>query len=227
MPPIFVLVKPQMGENIGATARAMHNFGIKELRIVAPRDGWPNPKALDMAANAKEITEKAEIFDDLESAIADCQYVLATSARRRDINKPGYAPEQATQQQKGKTAILFGPERSGLTNEDVALADALIHIPVSPDNPSLNIAQAAVIIAYNWFQAEVIENIEEMQDLADKEALHGMFDHLEQSLDKSGFFKTNELKSTMWRNIRAMFQRAELSPQEVQTLRGIISALTR
>lgn len=229
--PIIVLVAPQLGENIGAAARAMGNFGLSELRIVTPRDSWPNPAAQAMAAHAAGIVDNATIFDSLEEAIGDCRRVYATSARLRDMNKPvvtarafgeEYDPEM-------KTAILFGRENSGLNNDEVTQAHALLHIPVDESCPSINLAQAVILVAYEWFQAQqehpLVTN--ENDAPAPMHELEGFFTQLESALDTVNFWKVMDKKPRMTRNIRNLFLRAEPTDQEVQTLRGIVSALRR
>lgn len=263
--PVFILVNPQMGENIGAVARAMMNFGLRELRLVAPRDGWPNPAAEAMAAHGLPIIENVKIYPTTRDAIADLHYVYASTARDRRIPKPQLTPRDAAQdglQRAGAgqgVGILFGPERSGLANEDIALAHAILTIPTDERNSSLNIAQSAVVIAYEWWveamESEKNEGAGEAWpaghaspeqaerrpcDLqkanrgakqsslpASQEQMHLFFDHLESSLDKTYFFKQAEKKPTMWRNLRATFLRAELSEQEVNSLRGMLSALEK
>lgn len=222
MPQISIILhSPQMGENIGAAARAMLNFGCEDLRIISPRDGWPNEKALDMAAHAKQVVENAKIFATTEEAITDLDFVYATTARNRDMDKPTVAPAQI--ELVGKTGILFGPERSGLENKDISLADKIISIPVSDKCPSLNLAQAVGIVCYELFKKPL--QIAK-RELASKQEFVSMVAHLEQLLDERGFFQVAEKKPNMLQNIQNMLMRAEFSPQEVRTMRGIIRSLS-
>lgn len=245
----IILVNPQMGENIGAAARVMKNFGMTDLRLVAPRDGWPNQKAVDMAAGGADIVHAAQVFETTADAIADCQLVYATTNRDRYMSKDVVTPRElfVSPVTSLRTAILFGPERTGLTNEDVALSDAILTIPVNPEYPSLNLAQAVALVAYEWFQklewekkrgqeAEsfsrqqgvrpIAEERGQNMNLATKADLHGLFNQLEAALDAGNFWKAVEKKPIMWRNIRSTLQRARLTVQEVQTVRGIIRCLT-
>ncbi len=246
--PEIILVEPQLGENIGTAARAMANFCLASLRLVNPRDGWPNEMAVKAAAGANEIIENAKLFDTIDAAVADLNYVIATTARPRDMAKHVLTPERAIQEihkrtkEEQKVGILFGRERVGLKNHEVALADAIVMAPVNPDFASLNIAQAVLLIGYEWYKQQ--ENITIGRETefdgpgilgmnyrasrpVTKSELIGFFDHLEQELDTSGFFKPVEKKSIMVQNIRNMFQRMEATEQEVRTLRGIVSSLTR
>lgn len=228
IPPAIILVEPQMGENIGAVARAMLNFGVTELRLVSPRDGWPNPKATEMAKHASSVIEGAQVFDSTEAAIADLHYVAASTARRRDMAKESILPREAATMLASlseKSGILLGPERSGLANHDVVLADAIVTIPVDDQYPSINLAQAAGILCYEWYsqQASAPEKSEQMQ--ASKDELLGFFEHLESSLDQASFFRTQEKREGMIHNIRNIFQRAKLSSQETSTLRGVVRSL--
>ena len=228
--PIIVLVAPQMGENIGAAARAMGNFGLSELRVVNPRDGWPNEAAQAMAAHAREIVDNATIYETLDDAIADCQQIYATSARLRDMNKSTVtAREFATSCDSAlKTAILLGRENSGLTNDEVAKAHKLLTIPVDESCPSINLAQAVVVVAYEWFQAQQPDNQFSYRDEppAPLQELEGFITQLESELDSANFWKVEDKKPRMLRNIRNLFLRSEPTTQEVQTLRGILSALS-
>ncbi len=246
--PIAVLVNPQLGENIGTAARAMANFGLHEMRIVDPRDGWPNEKARATASGADWIIDGAGVHWTLEEALADVNYVYATTARPRGMIKEVITPEQAGHDMRArvargeKVAVLFGRERTGLTNDEISMADVIVTAPVNPAFASINIAQAVLLLGYEWFkeQAETLgQQTPELPALegpglqtpdtrpATKEELYGLFDHLERELDASGFFKTEDKKPGMMRNIRNLFGRAELTEQEVRSLRGIISSLTR
>jgi tRNA/rRNA methyltransferase len=234
---VVVLVEPQLGENIGAAARAMLNFGLTEMRIVKPRDGWPNYKAINTASGAHAILDEAKIFDTTEDAIADLHAVYATTARVRDMVKPVLTPRDAAGSLKTaisdgrRCGILFGQEKFGLSNEDVALADSLIIVPTNPDYSSINLAQAVLLTSYEWFQAGAPGKIEDLTRKAAQPAtrreLHDFFDHLESELDECGFLHPPEKRPRMVRNIRNIFTRANLTDQEVRTLRGIIVGLTR
>lgn len=231
--PIVILVHPQMGENIGAVARAMSNFGLKHMRLVSPRDGWPNPKAAEMAAGAKYLIEAAEIYEDFGSAVADLQWLYATTARTRDMEKqvliPGAAMRQlAAQTSKGlRAGLVFGPERSGLENEDIAQCHSLVTIPTAPENRSLNLAQSAVILGYEWWQAQSQPGavLRTLPGIAPHEEWQGMFDQLEGYLDASGYFRVAQKKPVMWQNLRNMLQRSAMSPQELRTFRGMLRSL--
>lgn len=246
--PVAVLVNPQLGENIGTAARAMANFGLHELRLVDPRDGWPNEKALTSSSGANWIIENAAVHETLAGALKDVNYVYATTARPRGMIKEVITPEQAGHDMRArvgrgeKVALLFGRERFGLSNDEVSLADVIVTAPVNPAFASINIAQAVLLMGYEWFkdQAESLgQQTPELPALegpglqtpdtrlATKEELYGFFDHLERELDIAGFFKTEDKKPGMLRNIRNLFSRAELTEQEVRSLRGIVSSLTR
>jgi tRNA/rRNA methyltransferase len=231
--PAIILVAPQLGENIGAAARGMLNFGLTDLRIVNPRDGWPNPKAVDMSKGAKEVIRSAEIFSSLKDATHDITKLYATTARPRDMVKKVYNAKQTAcdiHENDGKSAIMFGPERSGLNNDDITLADAVSIIPVSPVYTSLNLAQAVNIMCYEWFVAKNDENegkSEDSDSLSTKQDIANLFEHLESELDKTDFFKIKDKRPKMVRNIRNIFSRNNLTEQEVRTLRGIIKSLTK
>jgi tRNA/rRNA methyltransferase len=231
----IILTRPQMGENIGAAARAMANFGLRDLRLVAPRDGWPNPKASDMAGRALDIVDDAKLFATAPEAVADCQFVLATTARERAMNLPVLDVREAAAELEARAArgercaVLFGPERTGLENEEVTLANAVVTIPVAPEYPSLNLAQAVVVVAYEWMmaQAELSRAIPQQEEApATREQLNGLFGHLETALDTVNFWRIPAKKEIMWRNIRAGLTRAGLTAQEVATWRGIVKALS-
>ncbi len=233
--PAVVLVRPQMGENIGAAARAMFNFGLSELRLVAPRDGWPNDKAETMAAGAAEVVHAASVFPDTRAAVADCTFVVATTARNRDLSKPVMTPARAAEEMRDrhqageKVAYLYGAERSGLDNEDVALADVLVTIPANPRFASLNLGQAVLLLSYEWMKTA--DETPPMQldrrghVPASRDDLVHLFDHLEDVLTHSGFLRPPEKAPVMMRNIKAMLMRGAFSDQEVRTLRGIIKSL--
>lgn len=230
--PAIILVRPQMGENIGAAARAMANFGLSELRLVAPRDGWPNPKASDTAGKAINLIDDATVHTDVPAAVADCQFVLATTARDRVMNLPVLEVREAMQQLRAriargeKCAVLFGPERTGLENEDISNANAIVTIPVAPEYASLNVGQAVVVCAYEWFMAAADEIAPtENHIAAPREQLLGLFSQLETALDAVNFWRVPEKKEIMWRNIRAALTRADMTEQEIATWRGVVKAL--
>lgn len=235
--PAVILAQPQLGENIGAAARAMKNFGLTDLRLVAPRDGWPNERATVMAAGATGILEQARVFPTVREALADLQLVYATTARERGVAKPILTPAEAAGRLRAaaasgtKTGLLFGAERAGLDNEDLSLADALITIPTA-EFASLNLGQAVLLTGYEWFKssdatpAEYIDH-RPLSQPASREDLTNLFDHLEEELQKAGFLYPPDKKPPMVRNIRAMLQRAQLTDQEVRTWRGIIVALVK
>tara|TARA_B100001123_G_scaffold412894_1_gene510691 strand:+ start:1444 stop:2145 length:702 start_codon:yes stop_codon:yes gene_type:complete len=224
----IILVRPQMGENIGAAARVMMNFGYSDLRIVAPRDGWPNPKAEAMAAGGLPVIEAAQVYEDVSTALADCQYAVALTARSRELELPAYTPREwsGLAEKPQRLAIVFGAERSGLENEDIAQCNAIIHIPVAPEYPSLNLAQAVAVICYELATAEPVAP-SQAAEVASKAELQGFFDQLEAGLNDRNFWKVAEKKPAMWRNIRAIFQRNIYTSQEIRTLRGIIASLQR
>ncbi len=234
--PSIVLVEPQLGENIGTAARAMLNFGLTDLRLVRPRDGWPSEKAARAASGADSVVNGARLFETTEAAIADLQHVYASTARTRDMRKTVVTVHKAAADMRAFVAagescgILFGPERAGLNNEDVALADTLLSVPLNPAFSSLNIAQAVLLIAYEWFcggDDTPAESFDEGRTgPAEKAHLIALFEHLESELKAGGFLYPPEKAPVMVRNIRNMLQRAHLTDQEVRTWRGVIKALT-
>ena len=233
--PAVVLVDPQLGENIGMVARAMLNCGLHELRLVRPRDGWPNPAAESAASGAEAVLASARLFDSTEAAVADLQRVYASTARSRDQLKPVVTPRQAAAEMRAAMArgarvgLLFGPERSGLVNDDVALADAALSVPLNPAFSSLNLAQAVFVVGYEWLLAGVEPPARELPlgdtRPATKAELVNFFERLEAALDETGFLYPPEKRPAMVLNLRSLFQRAELTEQEVRTLHGIITAL--
>jgi len=234
--PAIILSDPQLGENIGAAARAMANFGLADLRLVRPRDGWPNPKAEAMAAGATAILENARVFATVEKAVAGLHYLVATTARDRAMAKPVLTPAEAAARLRSASlggqdaGILFGGERSGLTNDEVALADEVVTIPTAAFS-SLNLAQAVLLIGYEWFgtaDRTAPEAIDHGAGLpAPREELFLLFGHLEDELEKGGFLYPPGNRPGMIRNLRSILHRAKLTDQEVRTLRGAIVALTR
>ena len=235
--PIVVLVEPQLGENIGAAARAMANFGLSRLRLVKPVQGWPNEKARVMAAGADRVLEATRLFDTLDAAIGDCNFVLATTARHHDQAKPvidatAAAAEMAPRVAAGEAvAIVFGRERNGLENHEVALADRIITLPVNPAFASLNLAQAVVIVAYEWFKlsgyGELPFTTPEKSPPAPKQQLDAFFADLERELEKVEFFRPEEKRGTMAINLRNIFQRMTPSRQDIRTLHGVIQSLVQ
>lgn len=235
--PAIILCEPQLGENIGTAARALANFGLWDLRVVNPRDGWPSERAVAAASRADHVIAKVRIFDSVEAAIADLSLVYATTARRRDMQKEVLGPEVASQRMGAHIAtgagagLLFGRERWGLYNEEVALADAIVTLPVEPAFASLNIAQAVLLMAYEWRrQSEGGSELPfsgGLNETAPRDELLGLFGHLETTLDRTGFFKTEDKRPTMVTNLRAIFARANLTSQEIRTLRGVISSIDR
>jgi tRNA/rRNA methyltransferase len=234
--PVIVLSHPQLGENIGAAARAMANFGLTELRLVAPRDGWPNERATAMAVGASYILDSARVFDDLKEALGDVQLVFATTARERGFAKPIHTPDSAAKALREaiargeKTAILFGNERTGLENDEVSFANAVITIPTNPDFSSINLGQAVLLAAYEWFKSgdetpAVRLDHGPLAKPATREEMIQLFEHLEGELLTNGFLYPPNKADAMIRNIRAMLSRADFTHQEVRTLRGIIVSL--
>lgn len=237
VPPAIVLVETQMGENIGAAARAMANFGLRDLRLVKPRDGWPNERARAAASRGDAIIDEVRLFDTLAEAIADLELVFATTARSHDIAKEVESPAVAAQslmasaREGVKTGVVFGREKWGLTSDEVGACDRIVTIPVDPIFASLNIAQAVIIVAYEWRRVVLGDAAwtpfleKERSPLATKHDVFAFFDHLEGALDKVEFFRPEHKRQTMVRNLRQIFQKARLSEQEVRTLRGVVAAL--
>jgi tRNA/rRNA methyltransferase len=232
--PVVVLVEPQLGENIGAAARAMANFGLSRLRLVKPRQAWPNPQARMLAAGADRVLEGAELFDSLEAAIADCTLVLAATARAHDQAKPVIDAAEAARQMAppvgaGETvAVMFGRERYGLEGHEVGLADRIITFPVNPAFASLNLGQAVLIVAYEWFKLTgtgLPFETPNRSPLAGKEQLLAFFNTLEGELEKIEFFRPPDKRATMQINLRNIFQRMELTQQDIQTLHGVVNAI--
>ena len=231
--PVVVLVNPQLGENIGAAARAMANFGLAHLRLVDPRDGWPNETARANAAKADHIIDNVTVFDTLEEALADLQFVFATTARQREMLKPVRGPREAAATLRARhgagerTGIIFGRERWGLESVEVALADEIVTFPVNPAFASLNIAQAVLLMSYEWLAtADPDLPVHEPPSIpASKDELYGLFDHLEGALDAMNYFRPPHKRATMVENLRNMFTKAALSRQEIHALRGMVATL--
>jgi tRNA/rRNA methyltransferase len=232
--PAIVLVRPQLGENIGTAARAMLNCGLDDLRLVRPRDGWPSDKAMAAASGADRVLDRARLYPGIEAAIADLVHVYASTARPRDMVRREVTPRHAAAEMRRHLAagepcgILFGPERTGLLNDDIALADTVLTVPLNPAFASLNLAQAVLIVGYEWFTATAAPNLERLRTgrsrLAGKEQLVAFFDHLEAELDRNGFLRNAEKRPSMVRNLRNLFQRAQCTEQELRTLHGVVTA---
>ena len=246
--PAIVLVKPQLGQNIGMAARAMANFALSDLRLVAPRDGWPNREAQSAAAGADNVLDAAKVLEETAAAIADLNFVCATTARTRDTVKQVLSPASAAAELRARIAagqkcgVLFGSEQSGLDNDGVALADALVMAPLNPEFASLNLAQAVLIIAYEWFRHADSGGLGRRTEFdgparegvqmhrtrpATRAELVAFFEHLESELDAAGFLYPPEKRPQMVQNLRNLFQRTGATEQEVRTLRGVVSSLTR
>src|SRR5689334_18462547 len=235
--PVVVLVQPQLGENIGAAARAMANFGLSRLRLVKPLQGWPNERARVMAAGADRILDGAALYESLNAAIGDCSFVLATTARNHDQAKPvisagAAAAEMAPRVAGGETvAIIFGRERIGLENHEVALADRIVTLPVNPAFASLNLAQAVVIVAYEWFKfaggGELPFSMPQKSPPAPKQQLDALFSEIERELERVEFFRPEEKRGTMSVNLRNIFQRMAPTQQDIRTLHGVLNAIAQ
>ena len=230
--PVIILVRPQLGENIGKAARAMLNFGLAEMRLVAPRDGWPNPSAGPAAAGADIVLEQARVFPDVASAVADCQHVYATTVRKRGVTKPVLTPEQTARDVvtlPGRHAILFGPERSGLETDDVAIARAIVTVPVNPEFASLNLAQAVILCAYEWSKHRDLAQptLEDELPPAPQAELDGMIDQFEALLEPRGYFLPESRATATRRTLRNMLTKPGWNHLEVRTMRGVLSSLKR
>ena len=232
IPPAFILVRPQMGENIGAAARAMLNFWLERMRIVAPRDGWPNSAAVAMASGAGRVLDYAGLFPDLKAAIQDCDFVFATTARGRELTKPIYTPEAAMEHARAlvaagkKVGVLFGPERAGLENDDVVLANAIVTVPVNPEFASLNLAQCVLLMGYEWRRqtapAEAVVMEMARTEFASGLEVEKLGDHFEERLDAAGFFFPPAKVAGMKASLRNMWSRLGLTRAEVQTFHGML-----
>lgn len=229
-PPVIVLVRPQLGENIGKAARAMLNFGLVDLRLVAPRDGWPNPGAGPAASGADLVLERAEVFETVADAVADCAHVYATTVRKRGVSKPVVTPEEAAgeiHREEGRSAILFGPERSGLETDDVAVARTIVTVPINPEFGSLNLAQAVILVAYEWSKGvRLAQPTQEVLDPpAPQDELDGMIGQLDAMLEESGYYFPPDRVPSTRRTLRTLLTKPAWSSQELRTLRGVLSAL--
>jgi len=230
MPPVIVLVRPQLGQNIGKAARAMLNFGLTEMRLVAPRDGWPNPDAGPSASGADAVLEQAQLFDSVAAAIADCNQIFASTVRRRDLVMPVLDPEQMADRiaaSSRRTAILFGPERSGLETEEVALANAIVTVPINPKFGSLNLAQAVILLAYEWSRRSDLAQppAKPLEEPAPQGELEGMITQLDAELEAKGYFHPPSRTQATRNTIRTIFTKTGWSSREVKAVRGIIRAL--
>jgi len=232
--PAIILVEPQLGENIGTAARAMMNCGLDDLRLVRPRDGWPSDKAIAAASGADAVLAKARLYPGVPAAIADLVHVYAATARDRGMVRREVTPRHAATEMRTRLAadepcgLLFGPERTGLLNNDVALADTVLTVPLNPGFASLNLAQAVMIVGYEWFTSGAEAPAETLRRggsrPATKEELLNFFDHLEEELVKNGFLHNRESRPSMVRNLRSLFQRAQCTEQELRTLHGVVTA---
>ncbi|WP_417239028.1 RNA methyltransferase [Celeribacter halophilus] len=235
--PAIILVRPQMGENIGGAARAMWNFGLDRMRIIAPRDGWPNQKAVAMASGAGRLLDEAGLFDTVREAVADCDYVFATTARMRGITKPVMTPERAMEHARAlvgegkKVGVMFGPERAGLENEDVVEANAIVTVPVNPLFASLNLAQAVLLMSYEWGR-QTTDTPPEVMEMAKTEwaghvEVEKLGDHYEEVMDQAGFFFPEHKAENMKLNLRNLWSRMPLTRADVQMLHGVMRQMKR
>ena len=232
--PAIILVDPQLGENIGTAARAMMNCGLDDMRLVRPRGGWPSDKAVAAASGADIVLEKARLYPTAPAAIADLVHVYAATARDRGMVRREVTPRHAAAEIRVRLAagepcgVLIGPERTGLLNDDVALADTVLSVPLNPAFSSLNLAQAVLIVGYEWFTSGSVARPEILRRggsrPATKEELLNFFDHLEEELEKNGFLRNREARPSMVRNLRSLFQRAQCTEQELRTLHGVVTA---
>jgi tRNA/rRNA methyltransferase len=230
-PPAIVLVRPQLGENIGKAARAMLNFGLTDLRLVAPRDGWPNPSAGPAASGADLVLEQARVFGTVAEAVADCTHVYATTVRKRGLVVPVISPEEAGREihgNDGPSAILFGAERSGLETEEVALAGKIVTVPVNPDFRSLNLAQAVILIAYEWSKhvaLAVPTKGEAEEPRASQAHLEGLIGQLYTALEDVHYFHPPDRTPATKNTLRTILTKGGWSAREIQALRGVIRSL--
>ena len=228
--PVIVLVRPQLGQNIGKAARAMLNFGLTEMRLVVPRDGWPNPEAGPAASGADVVLKQAKLYDTAEAAVADCNLVFASTVRRRDLVMPVVGPEQMADEiasSAGRSAILFGPERSGLETEEVALANAIVTVPINPDFGSLNLAQAVILLAYEWSRGGGLAQppAKEAEPAAPHGELEGLIVQLDDELEAKGYYHPPSRTQSTRNTIRTIFTKTGWSSREVKAVRGIIRSL--
>jgi len=229
-PPVIVLVRPQLGQNIGKAARAMLNFRLTEMRLVAPRDGWPNPDAGPSASGADIVLEQARVFDTVEQAIADCSQVFASTVRRRDLVMPVLRPDEMAKRiasSADRSAILFGAERSGLETEEVALASAIVTVPINPEFGSLNLAQAVILLAYEWSKGSqlAVPTEKGLEAVAPHGELEGLIGQLNEELEGKGYFHPPSRTQATKNTLRTIFTKTGWSSREVKAVRGIIRAL--
>jgi tRNA/rRNA methyltransferase len=229
-PPIIVLVRPQLGQNIGKAARAMLNFGLTEMRLVAPRDGWPNPDAGPAASGADVVLERAQVFDTVQAAIADCSTIYASTVRRRDLVMPVVGPTEMAvgiAASRVHSAILFGPERSGLETDEVALANAIVTVPINPEFASLNLAQAVILLAYEWSKRSELSQppAKDLEPPAPHGELDGLIQQLDGELVAKGYFHPPSRTQATRNTIRTIFTKTGWSSREVKAVRGIVRAL--
>lgn len=229
--PAIVLVRPQLGENIGKAARAMLNFGLTDLRLVSPRDGWPNPSAGPAASGADIVLEKAQVFESVAEAVADCPFVYATTVRKRGLVIPVVTPEEAAGEirtETGASAILFGAERSGLETEDVAVAQKIVTVPINPEFGSLNLAQAVILIAYEWSKhggLAMPTQSEEAEPRATQAQLEGLIGQFDEALEHAGYYHPPDRTPATKKTLRTILSKAGWSNREIQALRGMIRAV--
>ena len=231
--PVIVLVRPQLGENIGKAARAMLNFGLTEMRLVTPRDGWPNPSAGPAASGADIVLDQARVFDSVAEAVADCAHVFATTVRKRGVTKPVLTPEEAARDiraESGRAAILFGAERSGLETEDVALARAIVTVPINPEFGSLNLAQAVILLAYEWSRGEALAQ-PTLRDDAEPPAPHAELESLiarfDRELEAAGYFFPPERTEATRNTIRTVLTKPRWTSREIGAVHGMVRAITK
>ena len=234
--PAFVLIRPQMGENIGAAARGMWNFALDHMRITSPRDGWPNQKAIAMASGAGRLLDHAQLYQTTKDAVADCTYVYATTARPRGLTKPVLSPEAAMVDAARRiaagqnVAVMFGPERAGMENDDIALSNAIINVPVNPDFSSLNLAQCVLLCAYEWRRASVDiehERTDMQGEWATQIEVEKLAEHYEDRLEQAGFFFPEDKAPSMKTNLRNLWSRMPLTRHDVQILHGVMRQMVR
>ena len=231
-PPVIVLVRPQLGENIGKAARAMLNFGLTELRLVAPRDGWPNPDAGPAASGADIVLAEAKVYDSLAAAVADCATVYATTVRKRGVTKPVLTPDAAAEQvhaNAGRSAYVFGPERSGLETDDVALAHSIVTVPINPEFGSLNLAQAVILLAYEWSKGVALASppAVDLDPPAAQGEYEQLIEHLNRDLDAAGYFFPPERTEATLRTLRTAIVKTGWSYNDIRMMHGIITTLGR
>jgi tRNA/rRNA methyltransferase len=231
-PPVIVLVRPQLGQNIGKAARAMLNFGLTDLRLVAPRDGWPNPEAGPAASGADVVLDRAQVFATTQEAIADCSSVYASTVRRRDLVLPvidAQGMAEVISAGAGRSAILFGPERSGLETEDVALANAIVTVPINPEFGSLNLAQAVILLAYEWSRRQALAQptVKDEEAPAAHAELEGLIGQLDAALEEVGYFHPPERTQVTRNTLRTIVTKPGWSSREIQAMRGVIRALRK